>query len=121
MFLRKCLIILPQKISSKWDNILHKSFLLGVCDIGNDQIWLRIDARFTPMLTAFRNTFGVAASSAGMPTDSSRCICILGSKLPADREGMGAGEPIKHKGTLTSDDFQDLIDEVYNTDEGFSG
>ena len=57
----------------------------------NVQILLRIDARFTPMLTAFRNTFGVAASSAGMPTDSSRCICILGSKLPTDRGGMGGG------------------------------
>ena len=58
----------------------------------NVQILLRIDARFTPMLTAFRNTFGVAASSAGMPTDSSRCICILGSKLPTDRGGMGGVE-----------------------------
>ena len=39
-------------------------------------IILHIDARFTPMHRG--------------------CICILGSKLPADRGGMGGGEVTLH-------------------------
>jgi hypothetical protein len=34
---------------------------------------------------------------------------------------MGGGESIKHTDTLSSSEFQELIDGVYNTDEGFSG